>query len=156
MSIEPKQHSGVRALPEIARPEDEVSLMFSGGIDSTTAALALGRRHRHVHLLTYDNGYTHQHMDRTKERVEELRRKVGDRFSHTMLSTKELFDHFLVLFKRGKVLLVVGHALHGADTFQILVHCGSVSFIQRREAGVTCIGRMHVAEGPVRGMIGVQ
>jgi hypothetical protein len=96
VSVEPQQSAGVRAVPEIARPEDEVSLMFSGGIDSTTAALALGRRHRHVHLLTYNNGYTHQHMDRTKDRVAELRDKVGDRYSHTMLSTKELFDHFLV------------------------------------------------------------
>ena len=70
--------------------------MFSGGIDSTTAALALARQHKQVHLLTYSNGYSHRGMGRTRDRVAELQRKAGDRFIHSLASTKDLFDRFLV------------------------------------------------------------
>jgi len=73
-----------------------ISLMFSGGIDSTTAALALARTHSKVHLLTYKNGYSHRHQERTRDRVRELQRRAGDRFVHTLTSTKDLFDRFLV------------------------------------------------------------
>ena len=73
-----------------------VSLMFSGGVDSTTAATMLAREHV-VHLLTYSNGYGHYRMDRTRKRVEELRRRFGaDRFVHAEHSTRELFDRLLV------------------------------------------------------------
>ncbi len=80
-------------------PEEQsapISLMFSGGIDSTTAALALARTHEKVHLLTYKNGYTHRGQERTKKRIVELERLTGPKFVHTLTSTKDLFDRFLV------------------------------------------------------------
>ncbi|MBM4398345.1 MAG: 7-cyano-7-deazaguanine synthase [Deltaproteobacteria bacterium] len=78
------------------RSDEEVSLMFSGGIDSTTAAFMLSKRYRHVHLLTYSNGYGHYRIDRTSRRADELRRVCGDRFSHTILPVRELFEELLV------------------------------------------------------------
>lgn len=78
------------------RCDEEVSLMFSGGIDSTTAAILLSRRYRHVHLLTYCNGYGHYHIDRTRRRVDELRRVAGDRFTHVVRPTRELFERLVV------------------------------------------------------------
>ncbi len=70
--------------------------MFSGGVDSTTAALALARRYETVHLLTYGNGYGHYKLGRTKKRVRELRRFVDARLVHSITSSRELFEHLLV------------------------------------------------------------
>lgn len=73
----------------------EVSLLFSGGVDSTTAALLLAERYDRVHLLTYRNGYGHYRIDRTRRRAEELRRHCGDRFVHVVGSVRPLFDRML-------------------------------------------------------------
>jgi len=69
--------------------------MFSGGIDSTMAAILLAERYERVHLLTYGNGYGHYHLDRTRQRAEELRQRHGDRFVHTVESVQWLFEAFL-------------------------------------------------------------
>ncbi len=70
--------------------------MFSGGVDSTTAALRLAERFDEVHLLTWGNGYGHYKLDRTRRRVDELRRVAGDRFVHHLGSVKPLFELLLV------------------------------------------------------------
>lgn len=86
------------ASASLARVSDQtqVSLMFSGGVDSTTAALALSRRFETVHLLTYGNGYGHYKLGRTRKRVRELRRFVDARLVHNLSSSKELFELLLV------------------------------------------------------------
>lgn len=73
-----------------------VSLMFSGGVDSTTAALALAERFERVHLLSYSNGYGHTKLHRTATRVRELERHAGPRFVHHRASIQPLFDRLLV------------------------------------------------------------
>jgi tRNA(Ile)-lysidine synthase TilS/MesJ len=73
-----------------------VSLMFSGGVDSTTAALQLAERFERVHLLTFRNGYGHTKIGRTAKRVAELERHAGRRFSHLIESTQPLFDELLM------------------------------------------------------------
>lgn len=73
-----------------------VSLMFSGGVDSTTAAVMLARDHEAVHLLTWGNGYGHYRLGRTRDRADELRRRFGDRFPHTLSSVREVFDRLVV------------------------------------------------------------
>lgn len=73
-----------------------VSLMFSGGVDSTTAALLLARQHDAVHLLTYCNEYGHYRIDRTRVRARELERHAPGRFVHEVASIRELFEHLVV------------------------------------------------------------
>ncbi len=65
--------------------------MFSGGVDSTTAALMLAEQFDRVHLLTWGNGHGHYRLGRTRRRVAELRRHSGDRFVHTLESISDLF-----------------------------------------------------------------
>lgn len=75
---------------------DEIALMFSGGVDSTATAAILAERYARVHLVTYRNGYGHYYHHRTRERVDELNRRLGDKFVWTLISIKDHFDEILV------------------------------------------------------------
>ena len=81
-------------MPEL-RP-NEIALMFSGGIDSTATAAMLAERYDRVHLVTYKNGYGHYYHHRTRQRVDELNRKLGNKFYYSLISTKTHFDEILV------------------------------------------------------------
>ena len=71
---------------------DSVALMFSGGVDSTVAALKLLDDFDKVHLLTYSNGYGHYAFRRTRRRVMELDQRHPGRFVHFSSSIKPLFE----------------------------------------------------------------
>lgn len=87
-------HPRSRGTPELN--DGEIALMFSGGLDSTATALALAETHERVHLVTYQNGYGHLKMGRSRARFEDLSRTVGPKFTYTLISTKPLFDRLLV------------------------------------------------------------
>ena len=74
----------------------EITLMFSGGIDSTASAIKMSDHYDRVHLVTYKNGYGHYYFERTTNRVMELNQKLGNRFRYTLISTKSYFDQILV------------------------------------------------------------
>lgn len=74
----------------------DAALMFSGGVDSTSAALLLAKHHDLVHLLSYGNGYGHYKIERTRHRARELQQQTGIPFRHTVTSVRELFDRFVV------------------------------------------------------------
>jgi 7-cyano-7-deazaguanine synthase in queuosine biosynthesis len=61
-----------------ARILDDATVLFSGGRDSSLAAILLAARGIGVHLLTCDNGAT-IHGEVTRHRVEELRAAFDDR-----------------------------------------------------------------------------
>ena len=69
-----------------------VALLFSGGLDSTTAALRLSETHERVHLLTFSRGYGHYFLDTPGRRADELRKAVGDRFEYELIDIKPLFE----------------------------------------------------------------
>ncbi|HPQ69019.1 MAG TPA: hypothetical protein PKW95_07805 [bacterium] len=71
-------------------------LLFSGGVDSTLAAVRLAADFARVDLLTYGNGYGHYHLARTRRRVAELSRMFPGRFSHAIVSVRELFEELVV------------------------------------------------------------
>jgi len=74
----------------------EISLMFSGGIDSTMAAVMLAKEYDRIHLLTYNNGYGQMFMKTAKKRVDELNKKLNNKFTWHLMSTKELFEKITV------------------------------------------------------------
>lgn len=70
--------------------------MFSGGLDSTVAAISLSGKYGKVHLLTYCNGHGHYHLQKSRARAEELKRKLGDRFIHRLISIEDMFSRLLL------------------------------------------------------------
>lgn len=69
----------------------DTALMFSGGVDSTMAAIRLAERFDRVHLLTYANGHGTAKLGRAGQRVEELRARYGgERFPHLQASTRDV------------------------------------------------------------------
>jgi predicted subunit of tRNA(5-methylaminomethyl-2-thiouridylate) methyltransferase len=73
-----------------------VSLMFSGGLDSTTAAIELAREYDKVYLLTYYNGHGHFNIDKSARRARELTSILGDRFKHSIISIEDLFKDMVI------------------------------------------------------------
>jgi len=74
----------------------EISLMFSGGIDSTYAAVKLAKQFDHVYLLTYCNGYGHYKIKRAKQRYFELKKRFPEKFSFEYSPIKDLFEDVLI------------------------------------------------------------
>jgi asparagine synthetase B (glutamine-hydrolysing) len=70
---------------------NEISLMFSGGVDSTVAALHLAKTYDRVHLLTYSNGHGHYGFGRAERRADELIARAPGRFVYHFESVRELF-----------------------------------------------------------------
>ncbi len=70
----------------------EAALMFSGGVDSTVAAVKLLDDFDRVHLLTFSNGYGHYAFGRTRRRVRELDERYPGRFIHFEASIKSMFE----------------------------------------------------------------
>ena len=66
--------------------------MFSGGVDSTVAAMQLLDDFDRVHLLTYSNGYGHYAFGRTRRRVKVLDERHPGRFVHFTSSIKDSFE----------------------------------------------------------------
>ena len=69
-----------------------ISLMFSGGVDSTVAALHLAEAHERVHLLTFANGYGHYGFGRARRRADELMARMPGRFVYHFESIRPLFE----------------------------------------------------------------
>lgn len=68
----------------------EVSVLFSGGSDSTLTASILSERFKHVHLLTYRHAAIRAE-DKCLKSVEKLRDAHGhDRFSHQIIDVSAL------------------------------------------------------------------
>lgn len=70
----------------------DVSLMFSGGVDSTYVALRLLDDHPRIHLLTYSNGYGVSGLRHARRRAAELNARHRGRFTHEVVSIRPLFE----------------------------------------------------------------
>ncbi|MBM4387834.1 MAG: hypothetical protein FJ088_08855 [Deltaproteobacteria bacterium] len=76
--------------------QKEISLMFSGGVDSTIAAVELAKGWDRIHLVTFRNGYGHYAMERTADRAKELNAMFGGKFVHSVTPAQELFEKIVV------------------------------------------------------------
>jgi predicted subunit of tRNA(5-methylaminomethyl-2-thiouridylate) methyltransferase len=76
--------------------ENAISLMFSGGVDSTMAAIKLSEEYAKVHLLTYRNGYGHFFLGNSKKRAKELINKFGNKFVHNLIPIEDLFKKMVL------------------------------------------------------------
>jgi len=91
----------------------KISLMYSGGLDSTLTALTLGESYDEVHLLTYRRGYGHWFVKWSNTRVEELNRYLNKKvFKQVFGSCKELFKKIVIGslardFRKYKGLFVI-------------------------------------------------
>jgi hypothetical protein len=74
----------------------KVSLMFSGGVDSTVAALELAKRYDEVHLVTFESGYGHYRIDRTARRADEIKKIAAARVVHEIIPSRPLFEAVVV------------------------------------------------------------
>lgn len=73
-----------------------ITLLFSGGVDSTMAACKLAETYESVNLVTYTNEYGHYRINRTAVRAEELNRHYPGKFKHSIISVRELFEQVVL------------------------------------------------------------
>ena len=80
------------------RRDVETTLLFSGGVDSTLAALLLAEQFDRVHLLTYNRGvrFGHLRLGKARTRARELKQKLGaDQFDFDLLPIGPIFHRFV-------------------------------------------------------------
>ena len=75
---------------------DEIALMYSGGLDTTYAALKLADKFSKVHLLTFCNGIC-VCVNNSKKHIALLQDRFGDKFHHSIIP----ISHILDLVKNG-------------------------------------------------------
>ncbi len=82
----------------IENPDSDgpITLLFSGGVDSTMAACRLAEEHEQVHLLSFENGYGHYKMNRTTRRAEEVKCRYPGKVTHSIISIQDLFEQMVV------------------------------------------------------------
>jgi len=74
--------------------QKEIALMYSGGLDTTYAAIKLAEKYSKVHLLTFCNGFCVR-TAASRKHVALLRNKFGpDKFEHSILSVSPIFSLF--------------------------------------------------------------
>jgi len=109
-----------------------VSLMYSGGLDSTVTALTLAGQYDMVHLLTYDRGYGHWFVGRSRVRIPQLEKHLGRHvFTQFRADVRGLFkrivlDSFVSDFRKYKALFIVcvgcKMAMHARSVIYNLEH----------------------------------
>lgn len=109
-----------------------VSLMYSGGLDSTVTALTLAEQYDRVHLLTYNRGYGHWFVGRSSVRIPQLEKHLGRSvFTQFRADVKGLFkkivlDSFVSDFRKYKALFIVcvgcKMAMHAQSVIYNLEH----------------------------------
>ncbi len=77
------------------KPGRQITLLFSGGIDSTRTACELAAEYDKVHLVSYWNGFGHYKLGRTKKRADEASRHFPGKFTHSLISIKDMFEPLL-------------------------------------------------------------
>ncbi len=73
------------------------TVMFSGGLDSTTTVVLLSDVYEKLHLLTFCNGYGHCFIRWSEKQRPNFDRILGeDRYIHTIQDCSELFERLLI------------------------------------------------------------
>jgi hypothetical protein len=77
--------------------KEDVSLCFSGGLDSTTTAILLGKEYSgKIHLLTMLHGHGQLLPGLCLRRVRDIKKVLGpERVEHHFLPTKEIFKRIV-------------------------------------------------------------
>ncbi|MDD5729509.1 MAG: 7-cyano-7-deazaguanine synthase [Candidatus Omnitrophica bacterium] len=117
-----------------------ITLLYSGGVDSTAAAVILSKQFDQVHLLSF-NRFGLFNIERTAVNTALLKEKFGaDRFQHTILEVNKLF-RMISYSKYCSNLL-----RHG---FFVLSTCGLCKLSMHVRAIIYCLDNdiRHVADG---------
>lgn len=77
--------------------QGESTVMFSGGLDSTTTVVLLSDIYEKLHLLTFCNGYGHCFIRWSEKQRANFDRILGrDRYVHVIQDCSELFERLLI------------------------------------------------------------
>lgn len=74
--------------------EEEITLLFTGGMDTTLTASLLAKRYKRVHLLTYDAGGV-LFLNNSKFHFHELQEIFGkEKFTHEIIDIRDVITFF--------------------------------------------------------------
>ncbi len=118
---------------------NEISLMFSGGIDSTYVAIKLAEKYKKIYLLNYSNGYGHTKFNRVNARVKELEKLYPEKFVLFQTSIKDTFENILINNLR-KETDMFGSAFIWCLSCKLSMHARSIIFNKKNKIKIISDG----------------
>ena len=103
-----------------------MTLLFSGGLDTTAETILLAEHFEELHLLTFDNGFC-INVSSSRKNVTSLRETLKDNtIKHIIISTKEalrfLGENFRGDLKKYRSTLVIDHYCKMAAVTMMLMY----------------------------------
>lgn len=120
--------------------DKRAALLFSGGLDSTLAAVVLSEENDQVHLVSVARGYGHRKIDRTARRFHELESRIdSSEFKHAILDGRELFKQIVVRTLLRDIFRYKG----------LFVICVGCKLVMHALGAIYCLERgiSHISDG---------
>lgn len=120
---------------------EDVSILFSGGSDSTLAAAYCAQRFRKVHLLTFHHSGMF-YLENSKVNVKRLQRKFGrNKFIHKLIDIEECFHklyfaNYFYDLKRYRTFL----AAATCNICQLAMHTQTILYNLENDIHFACDG----------------
>lgn len=120
---------------------EEVSVLFSGGSDSTLAAAFCCQRFRKIHLLTFHHSGM-RYKQKSKVNVERLQEKFGkDKITHKLIDIEETFQKlYYSSYLRDLARFRIFLAAATCNVCQLAMHTQTIIYNLRNKISFTCDG----------------
>lgn len=124
--------------------EQEVCLMYSGGSDSTLAALMLAEKFSRVHLLTCDLTTHTSSPVKSRKNVARLREEYGaDKFLHHFIDVDDLFRKVYLAPLKNDIKQYGLYAQGPCASCKLAMLMGAIDYCRENKIKVLATGNEH-------------
>lgn len=118
--------------------KNELTLLFTGGLDTTLTAVLCSKTYNKINLLTFDNGLMCG-LDFARDRANEIQSIISTtRFNHKIISTKKIFKRLRNDIKKDFIKYKSPFVLDICD--ELAMHTTAVIFNKKKSINLVASG----------------